>query len=132
MNTEAAYPRNEPLSVTILLTNVGDLNTGKASVLSLQPYTVPVEILYLNKNGTAGPVVWKANISGGPTALRPYETAQATVSWDQTDGPGHQVPPGTYRLELRGNGAAIAGAVGGTAISGTYGAWPQYTEFVIR
>ena len=132
MNTEAAYTQNEPLSVTLLMENVGDLNTGKASVLSLKLYTVPAEIVYLNKDGSAGPVVWEANISGGPATLQPYETAQATVSWDQTDGAGHQVPAGTYRLELAGNGAPISGTAGGTAFSGTYGAWPQDSEFIIR
>lgn len=116
-NAGTVYPAKESLTVRVSFENVGDLNTGKATTLSLKQYSVPLEILALHSDGSEGAPVWRVDVTGGPTTLQPYESPSTKLNWNETDCSGTEVPPGMYRLKLEG-----VGSMSGTANGKTFNA----------
>jgi hypothetical protein len=90
-DTGEVYPSNEALTLSVGFENVGNLNTGKANTLSLKPYSVPLQLVPILKDGSEGSPVWTADVTGGPTTVQPYEIAHTTVSWNETDCHGNAV-----------------------------------------
>jgi hypothetical protein len=135
-STGEVYPSHETLTFSVGLETVGNLNTGKANTLFLEPYAVPLQVVPVLRDGSEGSPVWTANVTGGPTTVQPYEMAANTVSWNETDCHGNAATAGTYRLRFSGRAAGgyvpMSGSANGTPFNGTFGAYPYYVDFSIR
>jgi hypothetical protein len=106
-----SYKPGEPVSVTLTFKNTG------RGTLTLSPY--PPQILI-----AAASLKPYMTIPGGESrTLAPGEAAEYTVSWDQRDNEGQQVPPGTYIIEMldiqldNGNSVALSDSPRITIIS---------------
>lgn len=128
-NAGPVFPPKESLTVSVSFENVGD--PGKVSTLALKPYSVPLEILALHSDGSEGAPVWRADVTGAPTTLQPYEIPSTKLDWNETGCTGAQVPPGMYRLKLSGV-VSISGTANGDPVNANVGAYPYYVDFSIR